>query len=235
MTVRQTRFIRPGSLAEAARREIERLIVAGDLPPGERINELHLARSMGISRGPVREALREMKADGLLRSEPNRGVYVQAISAAEALEAFGERSALCCHTVREVVRKPVAGLVSMLRQQVEDMQLAADHDDHERYYDLNDAFHTTIVDAAGNRRISHNHERTLRDLRLYRMRTLVHGRGLKKSNEEHRAIVDAIAAGDADRAGQLMEDHIWKGREQFISRPGNFNSVDGNKPGGKAT
>lgn len=235
MIVQQTRFVRPGSLAETARREIERLIVAGDLSPGERINELHLARSMGISRGPVREALREMKADGLLCSEPNRGVYVHAISAVDALEAFGERSALCCHTVREVARKGADDLVAMLRRQVEEMQDAADRDDHTRYYELNDAFHTAIVDAAGNRRISQNHERTLRDLRLYRMRTLVHGRGLKQSNDQHRAIVEAIAIGDADRAGQLMEDHIWKGREQFISRPENFNPVDGDKPGGKAT
>ena len=94
--------LRPRSLAEDARAEIERLIVAGAIMPGERINEARLAGALGISRGPLREALRGMAADGWITLRPNRGAFVQAISPEEAMEAFGERAALCSFAARRI-------------------------------------------------------------------------------------------------------------------------------------
>jgi DNA-binding GntR family transcriptional regulator len=208
--------LRPRSLAEDARTEIEKLIVAGAIAPGERINEARLAAALGISRGPLREALRGMAADGWIELRPNRGAFVQAISPEEALEAFGERAALCSFAARRISERPDARLVSELERQVEAMQRAVTAGDHARFYDLNDAFHAAIVDAAGNRRLSIAHERSLRDLRLYRMRTIVHGRGIAKANDEHREIVAAIAAGDGAAAANLMDGHILKGRRTYI-------------------
>lgn len=211
--------LRPRSLAQSARAEIERLIVAGGLVPGERINEARLAESLGISRGPLREALREMAADGWLVMRPNKGAYVQAISPDEALEAFGERAALCSFAARRLAESHRPEIIADLCRQVEDMQRAVEANDHDRFYELNDAFHAAIVDAVGNRRLSLAHERSLRDLRLYRMRTIVHGRGLARANEEHRLIVAAIAAGDGRHAANLMDEHVLKGRRSYIEPP----------------
>lgn len=208
--------LRPRSLAEDARTEIERLIVAGAIAPGERINEARLAAALGISRGPLREALRGMAADGWITLRPNRGAFVQAISPEEAMEAFGERAALCSFAARRIAGAPRPGLVAELARQVDAMQGAVEADDHARFYDLNDAFHAAIVDGAGNRRLSLAHERSLRDLRLYRMRTIVHGRGLARANAEHREIVAAIAAGDGARAADLMDSHVLTGRRGYI-------------------
>ena len=132
------------------------------------------------------------------------------------MEAFGERAALCSFAARRIAGAASPDFVAELTRQVGAMQAAVEANDHARFYDLNDAFHAAIVDEAGNRRLSLAHERSLRDLRLYRMRTIVHGRGLARANSEHREIVAAIAAGDGARAADLMDSHVLGGRRGYI-------------------
>src|SRR5687768_3586195 len=76
------------SLTSALERELERLILSGELPPGDRINEIHLARRFGTSRGPIREATRSLEAKGLVQVVRNRGVFIRRLSIEEALEIY---------------------------------------------------------------------------------------------------------------------------------------------------
>ena len=86
--------LRQQSLTTLVQREIERRIIAGELPPGAKLNEAELAAEMGISRGPVREAFRALEQAGLVQTEKNRGVFVRQVSLEEANEIYEVRAAL---------------------------------------------------------------------------------------------------------------------------------------------
>ena len=87
-------LVRENSLPTLVQRELERLILAGDLPAGGKLTEASVAELLGVSRGPVREAFRAMEASGLVRFEKNRGVFVRQPSVAEADEIYEVRAAL---------------------------------------------------------------------------------------------------------------------------------------------
>src|SRR3546814_1563212 len=84
-------ILRTMSLTGALEREIERLILSGELAPGERINEIHLATRFGTSRGPIREAIRSLEAKGLVEAVRNRGVFIRRLTAEEAIEIYDVR------------------------------------------------------------------------------------------------------------------------------------------------
>ena len=102
-------IVRTRSLASLVAQEIERLILAGSLPAGERLNEQQLAARLGVSRGPVREAVRGLERSGLVIAVRNQGTYVRTVSAAEALEIYDLRAAitgLACARLAECATGP---------------------------------------------------------------------------------------------------------------------------------
>src|SRR5262249_52800877 len=85
-------LVRSSSLPTLVEKELERMIVAGDLPAGGKLNEASVAELLGVSRGPVREAFRALEASGLVRLEKNRGVFVRQISVEEADQIYEVRA-----------------------------------------------------------------------------------------------------------------------------------------------
>lgn len=196
-------------------REVERMILAGELSVGERVNESALAARFRVSRGPVREALRGLEESGLLRLEKNRGVFVREISLAEADEIYDLREAL-----DELVGRRLAkGFEPAARQAVkallDEMDRAKAEGDAARYHTLNLRFHDTLVEATGNAKLIATYRRLIKELHLFRLKGLTAGGGLTVSNDEHRAIVEAIEAGDAEAAGQRMREHVRASRKRM--------------------
>jgi len=97
-------LLRSRSLATAVQQEIEHAILRGDLAPGAKLNEATLAEGMGVSRGPVREALRMLETAGLVQQEKNRGAFVRDIALAEALEIYDLRAMIFEGTSRDLER-----------------------------------------------------------------------------------------------------------------------------------
>jgi len=196
-------------------REVERMILAGELSVGERVNESALAARFRVSRGPVREALRGLEESGLLRLEKNRGVFVREISLAEADEIYDLREALdelvgerLAKRFDPVARKAVHALL-------DEMDRAAVQGDAASYHMLNLRFHDALVDATGNAKLIATYRRLIKELHLFRLKGLTIGGGLPVSNDEHRAIVKAIEAGEADVAGKRMRDHVRASRKRM--------------------
>src|SRR5687767_3091154 len=144
------RILRTVSLTNVLEREIESLIVSGELPAGDRINEIQLARRFGTSRGPIREATRSLEAKGLVEVVRNRGVFIRRLTTEEALEIYDVRSALFGLAGRLLAGRMTDEILAELRLALKRMDEAAAAGDFDAYYPLNLAFHNLIVTSAGN-------------------------------------------------------------------------------------
>jgi DNA-binding GntR family transcriptional regulator len=216
-------LLRNESLSRLVEREVERMILAGELSPGERLNEGVLAQRLQVSRGPVREALRGIERSGLVTSVVNRGVFVREVSLAEALEAYEVRSALLSMVGRKLAREAEAKLIDDLERLWQSMSAAVQADNLAAYYPLNVAFHRGLVEGARNRRLLAIYESLVNELHLFRRRSLVEQGRMRESNAEHRAILDAIRGRDPDLAATLLERHVSRGRERLLEALGGGN------------
>src|SRR5215471_17531276 len=118
-------LVRSSSLPMLVEKELERMILAGDLPAGGKLTEASVAELLGVSRGPVREAFRALEASGLVRFEKNRGVFVRQPTVAEADEIYEVRAALDEFVGRRVAQRSTADDVRDLRGRVDRIERAA--------------------------------------------------------------------------------------------------------------
>ncbi len=209
-------LLRTHSLATLAHKELERMILAGDLPAGGKLNEAEVASLLGISRGPVREAFRALEESGLVRVEKNRGVFVRQISMAEADEIYDVRASLDEMIGRRVAQRASTEQVAQLRALIARMEAAAAAKNTSDYYAANIAFHDALAQCAANVKLLDMYRRLVNELSLYRRKTIERGGAiLPISVREHRKIVEAIAAKDAMLAGRLMYEHAMASRERM--------------------
>lgn len=209
-------LLRTRSLAGEAQREIERMILGGQLAPGEKLTEARLTALLGVSRGPVREAFRKLEEAGLLRQEKNRGVFVRAVPPDEVAEIYEVRAAMDALVGRRAAERAGAEDLRALRGLVERMEAAARASDPAGYYALNLEFHDRLVSLAGNRKLAETYRRLIKELALARRRNLSDREVLVHSSAEHRAILKAIAAGDGASAARLMHEHALESRDRAL-------------------
>ena len=210
-------LLRSASLSSAAQHEIERMILEGEISAGAKLTEAWLSERLGVSRGPIREAFRMLEEAGLVRQEKNRGVFVREIPLEEALEIFDLRAAMDELVGRRLAETITAEQIKAVRAIVEKMDVAARAGDADAYHLLNLQFHDTLVELAGNRKMAGIYRKLVKELALYRRRNLRHQAVLPHSAAEHRAILKAIASGDAERAGAAMYDHVIESKQRAIS------------------
>lgn len=207
--------IKVRSLAALIEAEVERMIMAGEIAPGDRVNENQLALRFGTSRGPIREALRSLEAGGLVELKPNRGVFVRSISLQEACDIYDVRAALFGMAGRLCAQRLTEDEVKALKDLVGAMEKAAKAKDFDAYYPLNLKLHEFIIDHSGNPVLASHYRDLVKMLHLFRARSLVQGGGLAISNSEHCEMVDAIAAKDGMRAHRAHFDHVMRARERL--------------------
>ena len=203
------------SLASLVHNELERMIVAGELLPGAKLTEQTLAGQLGVSRGPVREAFRMLEEAGLVRTEKNRGVFVRDIALDEALEIFELRAAMDQYVGRKLAETVTAAQVKELRQFVESMEQATKTGDAQAYHRLNLDFHDRLLELTGNSKFTATYRKLVNELSLFRRQNLT-DESMAVYSREHRQIVKAIAARDADAAGQAMFQHVMNSRERTL-------------------
>jgi phosphonate utilization transcriptional regulator len=207
--------LQSNSLPMLVQRELERMILAGDLAAGAKLNEAAVALLLGVSRGPVREAFRALEESGLVRLEKNRGVYVRQIAVAEADEIYELRAVLDEFVGRRVTQKIVPGELRALRTLVDRMDRAASRNDLDSYHQANVEFHDALVRLAGNAKLLLTYRRLVNELNLYRRATLDQAGALPISTREHHDILDKIAAGQAAAAGRALYEHVMGSRERM--------------------
>ena len=207
-------LIRHNSLPTLVERELERMILAGDLPAGSQLRENEVASMLGVSRGPLREAFRALEGSGLVRLEKNRGVFVRQIGIDEADQIFELRAVLDEFAGRRAAQNATPTETGELRSLVDRMEDAVARGDIDGYHAANVAFHDRIVELAGNPKLTLMYRRLVNELHLHRRAALGQAGILPVSMREHRMIVEHIAQRQPAAAGRALHDHAMASRER---------------------
>ncbi|MFM9976311.1 MAG: FCD domain-containing protein [Beijerinckiaceae bacterium] len=195
---------------------LEAVIVSGQMRPGERLNEQQLAQRFGVSRGPIREAIRALEGAGFVEAVTNRGVFVRKLTVVEVRELYDVRAALFGLAGRLLAERASPEIILHLEGLLTAMELAAANRDFDAYYPLNLAFHEAIVDGSGNATLAAQYRTFVKRLTLFRARSLVQGGGLAVSNREHRQMVSAIAARDPGWAQETHWQHVSAAKDRLL-------------------
>jgi DNA-binding GntR family transcriptional regulator len=210
------------TLAEELRLQLADEIVRGALSPGAALDEMELARRFHVSRTPVREAIRQLAASGLIEARAHRGAVVARPSEerlAGMFEAMGELEALCAGLAAE---RMTGGERHGLESAHEQMRALIHVGDPQRFHEVNEAFHNAIYAGAHNSYLAEITVATrarVQPFRRAQFRTL--GR-LAKSHVEHDQVVVAILRGDRERAEAAMRAHIFTVREAYETYAGSL-------------
>jgi DNA-binding GntR family transcriptional regulator len=197
-------------------------ILTGELSAGQKLTEQQIAEKLGVSRGPVREALRALAEAGLLQIEQNRGAFVRKVDFKEAIEIHDVYSALEELAARSAACNLSGKQVEELKSLVESMDTAAEAEDLDRYYALNLRFHQRLVEGSGNQRLLGIYNRLLNELHLFRRFGLIQRGQMQRSNHEHQQILENVAAGDPEGAAQAMRRHTTERRRQMLASSDKF-------------
>jgi DNA-binding GntR family transcriptional regulator len=198
----------PRTLSQRVHEHLREEIISGRLTPGTELHEVALAESLGVSRGPIREALGRLSAQGLVTVRPRRGAAVRALSAEEFLEAYQVREALEVMSVRLAVPKFTPDHVADMQRLIEEMSGFADAGDVQGFFEANAAFHQLFFEVAGNRMLMELYRQLRGQIDRHRLRSLELRGNVRRSITEHRAILRAVRAGDVERAVHLVSEHI---------------------------
>ncbi|WP_165585509.1 FCD domain-containing protein [Roseococcus sp. SYP-B2431] len=204
------------SLATSVEAELEALIARGELGPGQHINELALARRLGVSRGPVREAARALERMGLVTVILNRGAFVRELEIDEALAIYDLTALLIGYAAGRLATSITAAQALELQTFVTEMEAAAQDGRHDAFFDLNVRFHKRQFTFAGNAPVEEVYLAHTRKLLLLRRRSFDESSNMQQSNAEHRDVMDAILSGDPETARQVAERHARSGRARFL-------------------
>ena len=197
----------PRSLAEDAADRIREQILAGGFRQGEHLVEAKIAEQLNISRGPVREAFKLLRAEGLLNEEPRRGTFVVSLSADDVREIYGLRAALEGRAARLIARAHDPATIEQLRALADAIDRAVATGDGAAVSRADLAFHEGLCALCGNSRILEVFDRyvpTLRALLRLDERVL---RSLDEVSNQHRPFVEAIEAGEEETAARLLAEH----------------------------
>jgi DNA-binding GntR family transcriptional regulator len=215
------------TLWQRAHEHLRDEIISGSLTPGTELNEVTLAESLGVSRGPIREALGRLAIEGLVTIRPRRGAVVRALSNEEFIEAYQVREALEMMAVRLAVPKLTAEDLAAMESLIEEMALHAEAGDVQRFFEANTEFHQRFFRAADNRMLAELYRQLRGQIDRHRLRSLELRGDLLRSVAEHRAILSAATARDVEQAVRLASDHIRVPQLRLLVEEHELASSDG--------
>ncbi len=201
----------PRPLYEEVAERLRQRIFARDLEPGSWIDELRLAEEYGISRTPLREALKVLAAEGLVTMKVRRGAYVTEVNDKDLADVYHLLALMESDAAAEVARRASPADLKELVQLHRDLSKA--QSDREKFFALNERFHVRLLELADNRWRMQMVADLRKVMKLNRHNSLLKTGRLQDSLNEHQALMDALLARDAELAGQRMREHFANGLE----------------------
>lgn len=188
-------------------------ILDGTMLPGSRIVELEIARELGVSRSPVREALLRLEAEGLAAIVPYRGALVTPLERERFAELMEFRLALERFALDRLVERLPDGTIAQLRGHAAALREAVTGRDRRRAVDEDLSVHRAIVHLAGNALLERAYDELVAQIRLYIAVTSARYGRIDELADEHDALIDAIERRDARAARKLLDSHVAHGLE----------------------
>lgn len=195
---------------------IREAIINGTLKPRERLMEIQLAEELGVSRTPIREALRKLELEGFIVMVPRKGAYVADISFKDIADVFEIRAALeglAAGLAAERITDEE--LEEMERMVAEKAEAIANHD-MDKLVKVDTLFHEAIYKASRNQRLTSIISNLREQIQRYRTTSLAYPGRMQRSLEEHRSIVEAIQSRDPQIAQQVAREHIENAENSMI-------------------
>lgn len=205
----------PSVLSAQVKDRLLQWILEGELRPGSRIVETRVARQLGTSQAPVREALRDLATLGLVEMQPYRGARVREPSADELVEAMEVRGELEAIAARQAAVAIDAATLRRMHELLDGMRASAGRGDAHGQALQNSEFHTCVIEASGNRTIQRVWTILEPFARTYLTAT-VPGADLHWLAERHVAILDALEARDPEHAAEVMRAHAREAEKQVL-------------------
>lgn len=200
------------ALYEQVAERVRTRIFAHELPPGTWIDEQALAQEYGISRTPLREALKVLAAEGLVVLKPRRGCYVTELSEQDVDDVYPVMAILEARVAEEAARRITSADFSHLAAIHEELEKHAAANNADGFFEANHRFHAALQAIAGNRYLAQLIGDARQVIKLTRRDSLrIDGR-LRQSLAEHREILEALRQKDPVLAGKRMHDHLLSGR-----------------------
>jgi DNA-binding GntR family transcriptional regulator len=202
--------IQKKTLHEEIANNLRDMIMSGELREGDKIKENDLCDMMGISKTPLREALRVLSAEGLIRLIPNRGSYVTTPTFEEIKEMFDVMSVLegvCARTAAEKMNAKEFSKLEKLHNKLEE---SFRRRDQKKYIHQNNSYHALVQELAGNKTLNQIVNGLRQKILLYRFQSLNLPERFEQSIREHRDLLAAFRNRDPEKAEMLMTSHLKK-------------------------
>lgn len=212
-----------GSIQGRVIEEMRRRIADREFEPGALLSELALADEFGVSRTPVREALKQLQTEGLVQIRPRVGTFVTIPSRRELAELFEMKELLEGAAARLLAQRGRVSQLDRLEENLRQADLAVAQDDRERYADLVGEFHELIIVGADNGKLEAHYRILMNQLaypQLVKTSLSQPGRALQ-SDREHHVVVELILAKDGDSAERVMREHVRASRQALLAGMGN--------------
>lgn len=201
----------PRALYQEVAELLRQRIFARQLEPGSWIDEMKLAEEYGISRTPLREALKVLAAEGLVTMKVRRGAYVTEVSEQDLAEVYHLLSLLESDAAGVVARRASDADLKELQRLHKELEAAQGN--REKFFALNERFHMRLLELAGNRWRNQMVADLRKVMKLNRHNSLLKSGRLEESLAEHRAVMEALLRRDAQATMERMQDHFRNGLE----------------------
>ncbi|MET8472246.1 GntR family transcriptional regulator [Streptomyces sp. NPDC004856] len=199
--------------------ELRRMIISGELPPRSSLSEMTLSQTFGVSRTPIREALKQLQIEGLVEVRPRVGTFVAVPSRREITELFQMKELLEGAAARLLAFRGNVPEVERLATTMREADEAVRAGDSETYEKLVHDFHELIIVGADNSKLEAHYRTLMNQLayaRLVRTSLAQPGR-LSESDHEHHRVLDLILAKDGDGAERVMREHVRRSHQALMA------------------
>ncbi len=183
-------------------------ILTDQLPPGTELSEVALAQELGVSRGPIREAMGRLAAEGLVTVRPRRGSVVRSLTTDELIDAYQVREALEAMAVRLAVPRLTRADIARLEGLVEEMSALVAAQDITGFFRANSEFHEYFCRHSGNQKLVSVYQTLMGEMGRLQPQSLLLRGDPKQSVVEHRAILMAVKRGDVAAAVEAAAEHV---------------------------
>jgi len=208
--------INTSTLAEQASAVLREWIASGELRGGERLVESKIADRMQISRGPLREALKHLHAEGLVREEPRRGTFVAELTPEDVRDVYDLRGALEAQAARSVIEDGNTMGLAALEKTLSAIGEAERANDRDALARNDYAFHETLCRVSGNSRLLAVFVRHTIEMRVLLRLDDYWYSAPEGEMAEHAALVEAIRSGDPEKAGEAFREHAAWARQRIL-------------------
>ncbi|WP_051504977.1 GntR family transcriptional regulator [Brevibacterium sp. VCM10] len=200
------------SLKQIAIDELRRRIFTRELGPGTRVDQVAIAKEMGMSRIPVREAISALVVEGMLEMKPRRGTFVVPLRKSDIADHYWVMAMISTRTIERAAEHITPEAIAQLESLADGMEAAVTHEGRER---LNFEFHSIINHSADSRRLLSVLRGLGRPIPLRYYES--HGKFAKQADREHREMIAALKSGDSERAAAVMANHFDNGVQDSIA------------------